>query len=226
MSKWIGSRWLAVFIIGGATGAIGQPSATWFKLCPTTQSQGVAEICFTGRLMTLAGEGPSTVEVVLIEPREGAKKLRLSLPRVLQPHGQIAVDQNPSNSCVTITCSSMLCLVDFNATAPLIDEMKSGSVLRALLIDRQGNPIELAFPLQGFRAANEGAETQPHEVERRNSKLQEDLQKKADEIRKKMERMTPEEIAEARTREVERQAKQEADLKEKFALGPPQPCAP
>ena len=54
-------------------------------------------------------------------------------------------------------------------------------------INMQGTPISLPLPLTDFAKAYEGPPTDPKVFEEQQRKLQDELQKKAEEARKKLE---------------------------------------
>jgi hypothetical protein len=54
-------------------------------------------------------------------------------------------------------------------------------------INSTGQPISLVLPLADFGKAYDGPPTDPKEFEEQQKKLQEELQRRADEARKKLE---------------------------------------
>ena len=58
-------------------------------------------------------------------------------------------------------------------------------------INSNGQPVTLALPLGEFAKAFDGPPTDPKEFEAAQKKLQEELQKRAEEARKKLEANSP-----------------------------------
>ena len=58
-------------------------------------------------------------------------------------------------------------------------------------INGQGQPISYVLPLADFAKANDGPPTDPKVFEEQQKKLQDELQKRADEARKKLEGQQP-----------------------------------
>jgi uncharacterized protein (DUF885 family) len=76
---------------------------------------------------------------------------------------------------------------DYPATDDLIAKMKKGQQITVQAINLQGTPISLPLPLTDFAKAFDGPPTDPKAFEEQQRKLQEELQKKAEEARKKLE---------------------------------------
>ena len=65
--------------------------------------------------------------------------------------------------------------------------MKKGQGLVVQAINSTGQPISLLLPLTDFAKAYDGPPTDPKVFEEQQKKLQDELQKRADEARKKLE---------------------------------------
>jgi len=86
-----------------------------------------------------------------------------------------------------VICFSNGCMADYDASADLIGKMKKGQGLVIQAINATGQPISLVMPLNDFAKAYEGPPTDPKEFEAQQKKLQDELQRRADEARKKLE---------------------------------------
>ena len=69
----------------------------------------------------------------------------------------------------------------------MIGKMKKGQGLVVQAINSTGQPISLPLPLADFAKAYDGPPTDPKVFEEQQQKLQEELQRRADEARKKLE---------------------------------------
>jgi predicted nucleic acid-binding Zn ribbon protein len=65
--------------------------------------------------------------------------------------------------------------------------MKTGQTLHAQGIGETGQPISIPLPLADFTKAYDGPPADPRKVEEQQKQLQEELQKRAEEARKKLE---------------------------------------
>ena len=77
-------------------------------------------------------------------------------------------------------------MADYEANVDLIGKMKKGQGLVIQAISTTGQPINLVMPLADFAKAYDGPPTDPKVFDERE-KLQEELQRRADEARKKLE---------------------------------------
>ena len=69
----------------------------------------------------------------------------------------------------------------------MIGKMKKGQGLAVQAINSTGQPISLVLPLTDFAKAYDGPPTDPKVFEEQQKKLQDELQRRADEARKKLE---------------------------------------
>ncbi len=161
----------------------------WAKFCGKGQDANAKEVCFTGKdARTEAGQ--PVVAAALIEPEGEPKKLfRVTLPSPLQlQYGtRIIIDQQPAISGPFFTCFANGCMADYEATPDLIGKLKHGQTLTIQAINLAANAISFPLPLQDFQKANEGPPTDPKVFEENQKKLQDELQKRADEARKRLE---------------------------------------
>jgi hypothetical protein len=103
-------------------------------------------------------------------------------------HGtRVIVDQGTPLTAPYVICFTNGCMADYDATPDLISKMKKGQGLVVQAINSTGQPISLVLPLQDFAKAYDGPPTDPKVFEQQQQKLQEELQKRADEARKKLE---------------------------------------
>jgi invasion protein IalB len=161
----------------------------WTKFCLKGQEADAKQVCFTGKDARIES-GMPVVAAVLIEPENEPKKiLRVTLPLGMQLiHGtRVIVDQNQPMTAPYVICFTNGCMADYDATADLVAKMKTGQGLVVQAINSTGQPISLVLPLGDFGKAYDGPPTDPKVFEEQQKKLQEELQRRADEARKKLE---------------------------------------
>ena len=165
----------------------------WAKFCGKGQDPAAKEVCFTGKDgRTEAGQ--PVVAAALIEPTGEPKKLfRITLPSPLQLQfgTRLIVDQDPPISGAFFTCFANGCMADYEATPDLIGKLKHGQMLTIQAINLAGAAISFPLPLVDFAKANEGPPTDPKVFEEQQKKLQDELQRRAEEARKKLEGQQP-----------------------------------
>ena len=162
----------------------------WTKFCIKGQEANAKQVCFTGKDARIES-GMPVVAAVLIEPEgtDQKKILRVTLPLGMQlVHGTRAiVDQNQPMTAPYVICFTNGCMSDYEANVDLIGKMKKGQGLVVQAINSTGQPISLVLPLADFAKAYDGPPTDPKVFEDQQKKLQEELQRRADEARKKLE---------------------------------------
>jgi invasion protein IalB len=163
----------------------------WTKFCLKGQNNdpNAKQVCFTGKDARIES-GMPVVAAVLIEPEGEPKKLlRVTLPLGMQLiHGtRVIVDQNQPMTAPYVICFTNGCMADYEANTDLIAKMKKGQGLVIQAINSTGQPISLVLPLADFAKAYDGPPTDPKVFEEQQKKLQEELQRRADEARKKLE---------------------------------------
>jgi invasion protein IalB len=168
----------------------------WAKYCSKGKDAQAKQFCFTGKdARTEAGQ--PLVGVVLIEPEGEPRKLfRITLPNPLQlQYGtRLIVDQQPPLTAPYFTCVAGGCMADYEATPDLIGKLKHGQTLTIQAISLAGAAVSFPLPLVDFANANEGPASDPKVVEAQRpqqpaqeKKLEQELQKRADEALKKFE---------------------------------------
>jgi invasion protein IalB len=161
----------------------------WAKFCGKGQDPNAKQVCFTGKDARTEA-GVPVVAAALIEPEGEPKKLfRITLPSPLQlQYGtRVIIDQQQPLTGPFFTCFANGCMADYEATPDMIGKLKKGQVLTIQAINLAGNAISFPLPLADFQKANEGPPTDPKVFEEQQKKLQEELQKRAEEARKKLE---------------------------------------
>jgi invasion protein IalB len=170
----------------------------WVKLCNKDQDPNAKRVCVTvkdGRVES----GLLVVSVAIIEmDGEQRKLMRMSLPYgVALQHGtRVIVDQGAPLTSPFVTCLPPVvppggCIADYEANADLINRMKKGQILTVQAIHMNGQPMSPQLALNDFAKAYDGPPTDPKVFEEQQKKLQDELQKRAEEARKRLETQQP-----------------------------------
>jgi len=163
--------------------------APWTKFCLKGQDANAKQVCFTGKDGRIES-GQPVIAAVIIEPEGEPKKiLRVTLPLGMQlVHGtRVIVDNNAPQQSPYVICFANGCMSDYEGTPELIAKLKKGQTLSVQAINLGGTQISFPVPLGDFAKINEGPAMDPKAFEEQQKKLQEDLQKKGEEMRKKLE---------------------------------------
>jgi invasion protein IalB len=175
--------------------AQGQPQlmySPWMKVCGKGKDTNGKQVCVVTKDGRLENGMPVAI-VQLFEPEGQPKILRVTVPLGMQlQHGtRVIIDQGqPVNEPYKI-CFPVGCMSDYPVTDDMIKQMKKGKQITVQAINMQGTPISLPLPLTDFAKAYDGPPTDPKVFEEQQRKLQSELQKKAEEARKKLEAQQP-----------------------------------
>jgi invasion protein IalB len=166
----------------------------WVKLCNKDSDPNAKRVCVTvkdGRVES----GLLVVSVAIIEmDGEQRKLMRMSLPYgVALTHGtRMIVDQGAPATAPFVTCLPPVvppggCIADYEATTDTINRMKKGQMLTVQAIHMNGQPMSPQLELKDFAKAYDGPPTDPKVFEEQQKKLQDELQKRAEDARKRLE---------------------------------------
>jgi invasion protein IalB len=172
--------------------------APWTKFCLKGQDANAKQVCFTGKDGRIES-GQPVIAAVIIEPEGEPKKiLRVTLPLGMQlVHGtRVIVDGNTPMQSPYVICFANGCMSDYEVTPELLGNMKKGQNLVVQAINSNGAPLTLPLPLQetggsSFAKAYDGPPTDPKQFEETQKKLQDELQKRAQAAREKLEQTQP-----------------------------------
>ena len=170
----------------------------WVKLCNKDADPKAKRVCVTvkdGRVES----GLLVVSVAVIEmDGEPKKLLRMSLPYGvnLQYGTRLIVDQGEPTTAPFVTCLPPVvppggCIADYDATADMINQMKKGQLLTVQAIHMNAQAMSPQLELKDFAKAFDGPATDPKVFEEQQKKLQEELQKRAEKARERLENQQP-----------------------------------
>jgi invasion protein IalB len=166
----------------------------WTKFCLKGQEANAQQVCFTGKDGRVES-GMPVIAAVLIEPEgpDAKKVLRVTLPlgMMLTQGTRVIVDQGQPMNAPYVICFTNGCMADYEASGELIGKLKKGQGLAVQGMNSNGQVITLVLPLNDFGKAYDGPPTDPKVFEEQQKKLQDDLQKRAEEARRKLEGQQP-----------------------------------
>lgn len=165
----------------------------WTKICGKGRNENAKEVCFTGKDGVIES-GLPVVAAVLIEPTGAPKKvLRVTVPLgVMLQHGtRMFIDQDQPINKPYVTCLPSGCMSDYEATGDTVTKMKKGKGLTVQWINAAGKLNSVVLPLAEFAKAHDGPPTDLKAYAAQQQKMQQELQKRAEEARKKLEAQQP-----------------------------------
>jgi invasion protein IalB len=160
----------------------------WTKIC-NTDPNAKKEICLVSQEIR-AETGQFLASVAVREIQDDPKKLFIiAVPpgMQLQPGMRVVIDQQQPLPARYSICFPNACYGDMEITADFINILKKGQGLTIQAINQVGRTVNFTLALKEFGKAYDGPSIDPKVVEEQQKKLQEELQKRADEQRKKLE---------------------------------------
>ncbi|MDB5522518.1 MAG: invasion-associated protein [Rhizobium sp.] len=159
----------------------------WFKICDKTDGSDVCSVRFiqtanTGQLIT-------AVALVTVSGKINRKFMQVSVPpaRLIPPGVLMQIDGSKGTKLDYGVCMPDLCIAELPLTDGIIANLKKGSevVFTSVNFQRMPNPIKIS--LGGFTGVFDGPAMEQSKLAERQKLLQEEMQKKAGEARKKLE---------------------------------------
>ncbi len=163
----------------------------WTKVCgkdPASQR----ETCYTTRDFVAENDTPVLAVAVYETKGEGNKVERqvrylLPLTFLLQPGIRTSVDGGQPVAGRYTICVQNGCFAEFVAQDAFFTRMKGGKVLTLQVQNQAAREVSFTIPLDGFAKGFDGAPIDPKVLEEQQKKLQEELQRRSDELRRQVQ---------------------------------------
>jgi invasion protein IalB len=162
---------------------------SWIKLCAPDQANDGKEVCLvTQEVRTDTGEFLASVSVQETPTPEGKRLVRAAVPlgTLIQPGIRVQIDEGKQVAGKYVICLPNACYAEMEIDDAFIDSLKKGNNLVVLVINNQGKAVGIGLTLIGFTKTWEGDPVPMEELAQQRQKLQEELQKRAEEARKKL----------------------------------------
>lgn len=162
---------------------------SWIKLCAPDQANEGEDVCLvTQEVRTESGEFLASVSVQESKTAEGKRLIRAAVPlgTLIQPGMRIQIDEGKQVAGKYVICLPNACYAEMEIDDGFIDSLKKGTNLVVLVINNQGKAVGIGLTLIGFTKTWDGPPVPMEELAQQRQKLQDELQKRAEEARKKM----------------------------------------
>lgn len=161
----------------------------WTKVCGKDEAAN-KEICYTTRDFGQAVDQAPVLAVAIYDVKGDEQRIvRLLLPvgLMLRPGFRFSVDKGAAIEGNYEICFPNGCFAEARIKGATLDGMKKGSLLNVNVKNQVNNEVVFVVPLAGFGKAFDGAAIDPKVLEEQQKQLQADLQKRAEEERKRLE---------------------------------------
>ncbi|WP_336489419.1 invasion associated locus B family protein [Methylobacterium nigriterrae] len=171
-----------------------EPSqADWTKVCGKDGSSGT-DICYTTRDF-VSDQGQPVLAVAVYEMKNPQTKQEVRVVRYLLPLGlllqpgiRFTVDSQQPTTGKFAVCFPNGCFAEAgNLDASVVAAMKKGTTLNVSVQNQTQREVTFAVPLAGFGKAFDGPAMDPKVLEEQQKKLQAELEKRSEDMRKKLE---------------------------------------
>ena len=161
----------------------------WTKVCGKDQAAN-KEVCYTTRDFSAeAGKPPVLALAVYDIKGDDTKVVRMLMPigLMLRPGFRFVVDGGQTFVGSYEICFPNGCFAEAKVGTALVESMKGGSTMSVSVRNQGNNEVIFAVPLQGFGKAYDGPAIDPKVLQDQQQKLQAELQKRAEDERKRLE---------------------------------------
>jgi invasion protein IalB len=159
----------------------------WIKIIgPLQQGSDVKLINTSSSAATEDGE-PRGAAMILELENNPQKILRIVMPAGVDTAGPRVVLDGKTSERKPFTCQANACFADFELTADLLAKLKTSKTLTIEANKTGGASAAVPLPLATFASIYDGPPVDIKVIEAQNEKLRDELQRKADAMRKKLE---------------------------------------
>ncbi|NEU11248.1 invasion associated locus B family protein [Methylobacterium sp. BTF04] len=169
-----------------------EPSQTdWTKVCGKDQASAT-DVCYTTRDF-VSDQGQPVLAVAVYDMKNAQQNVRvvrylLPLGLLLQPGIRFTIDGQQGTAGKFAVCFPNGCFAEAGGVSTdLVNAMKKGTTLNVSVQNQTQREVTFAVPLAGFGKAFDGPAIDPKVLEEQQKKLQSELEKRSDDMRKKLE---------------------------------------
>lgn len=163
------------------------PASPWVKIC-NTDPKSKKEICLvTLELRTDTGQFLASVALREISG-EARKTMIIAVPpgMLILPGLRVQIDKSKQKEAKYTICFPNACYAELVINKDFIAQLKRGNAMQLTTLNQQAKPVPFKLTLAGFTKTYDSAGMKPDELRAQNEKLQKELQKRAENARKKL----------------------------------------
>ncbi|MCC2112700.1 MAG: invasion associated locus B family protein [Hyphomicrobiales bacterium] len=168
-------------------GAIPGTGKNWIKVCGE-DPKVKKKVCVVAQ--EIRADTGQFLASTAIREIEGEKKKVLAVftPTImlLQPGLRVQIDKNKQIAGKYAICFPDRCYAEIEISADVVEQMKRGNEITITTLNQQARGVNFKLTLSGFTAAYDGPPEDPKELEAQQKKLQTELQKRAEQARKRL----------------------------------------
>jgi invasion protein IalB len=170
-----------------------EPSQTeWTKVCGKDEAAN-KEICYTTRDF-VSDQGQPVLAVAVYDVKNDPVKIvRFLMPLglLLAPGIRFGVDSAQATPGKYAICFPNGCFAEAQVNDAVVNTIKKGTTLNVSVQNQVGKEVTFAIPTAGFGKAYDGAPIDPKKLEEQQKALQSELEKRQEDLRKRLEGGAP-----------------------------------
>lgn len=158
----------------------------WFKAC---SKQADVDICNVQNIsMASTGQMITGVSLIELKGKVNRKVFQVSVPsgRLVPPGIGLQVDAGKAQKLDYVICLPDRCVAEAPLTDQMVASFKKGQELTLTSVNFQNQPNPVKVSLKGFTDAFDGPALQQSDIEERQKKLQEFVNKNNDDFARKL----------------------------------------
>ena len=159
----------------------------WYKTCTKQEDN---DVCIVQNIVTApSGQLLTAIGLINVTGKVNRMILQVTVPtaRLIPPGINLQVDGGQAQRLEYAICMPETCVAEILLTDAMIAGFKKGGELVLTSVNYQRTPNPLKISLEGFTQVWDGDAIAQSELQERQRLLQEEMAKKADEARKKLE---------------------------------------
>lgn len=158
----------------------------WFKVC--TKQEDI-DICNVQNIMIAdSGQLLTGISLIEIEGKVNRRVFQVTVPsgRMVPPGVGLQVDGGQARKIDYMLCLPDRCIAEVELNDDLVNSFKRGSQLTLTSVNFQNQPNPLNISLGGFTAAFDGEPLQQSDVEDRQRRIQEFVNRNTEDFARKL----------------------------------------
>ncbi|EKF17532.1 invasion associated locus B family protein [Nitratireductor pacificus] len=163
-----------------------QPPQGWFKACTKQEDVDICNV--QNVLIAETGQMITGVSLIEVKGKVNRKVFQITVPtgRMVPPGIGMQIDGGQTQKIDYAICLPDRCIAEAQLTDQLVASFKKGSELTLTSVNFQNQPNPIKMPLSGFTAAYDGDPLPQSDIEDRQKKLQDFVNKNNQEFTDKL----------------------------------------
>ena len=181
---------LAGFLAAGQSQAVAQQQPQvpqgWFKACSKQEDVDICNV--QNIIMAETGQMITGISLIELKGKVNRRVFQVSVPsgRMVPPGIGLQIDGGKAQKLDYVICFPDRCVAEAQLSDQLVASFKKGSELTLTSVNFQNQPNPIKVSLQGFTGAYDGPALQQSDIEDRQKKLQEFVNKNNEDFAKKL----------------------------------------